>query len=231
MGEPPHGAPAEPQPQGPERLQARLAALRRDGAWRLDPARFHYLEALARRLAGQPPAVQRLLQDSLQAALADYAQRLAQASPDVMAAVARPPGARSAQPRSDAAGTPLAQLNRYIRAARPAEAEDVAIDAGEGRAELPSVRRFRQSWSRRHAQDQVQRAAARRPANAGPLNSHMLVLQSLDLMRELSPDYLGRFLSQVESLQWLERARELHPPAQAKAGKPAKPPRRAPKKK
>jgi hypothetical protein len=50
-------------------------------------------------------------------------------------------------------------------------------------------------------------------------------------MRELSPDYLRRFLSQVESLQWLERARELHVPAQAKPGKPAKPPRRASKKK
>jgi hypothetical protein len=47
---------------------------------------------------------------------------------------------------------------------------------------------------------------SRRPANAGPLNSHNLVLQSLDMMRGVSTDYLRRFIAHVETLQWLEEA-------------------------
>jgi hypothetical protein len=44
------------------------------------------------------------------------------------------------------------------------------------------------------------------PKNAGPLNSHHLVHQSLTLMRELSPEYLTQFVSYVETLSWLDRA-------------------------
>jgi hypothetical protein len=60
----------------------------------------------------------------------------------------------------------------------------------------------------------------RKPANAGPLNSHALVLQVLSLMRDLSPEYLRRFVGTVETLQWLERAgdklpRETRKPASA----------------
>ena len=47
---------------------------------------------------------------------------------------------------------------------------------------------------------------------------------ALARMRELSPDYLRRFLAYAESLQWLEQAREQLPKPQAKA---ARPPRRA----
>jgi hypothetical protein len=32
------------------------------------------------------------------------------------------------------------------------------------------------------------------------------VLRTLGLLRDLSPDYLRRFLSHVETLQWLEQA-------------------------
>ena len=44
------------------------------------------------------------------------------------------------------------------------------------------------------------------PENAGPLNSHQLVHRALVLMRELSPEYLHRFMSHVEALLWLDRA-------------------------
>jgi hypothetical protein len=52
----------------------------------------------------------------------------------------------------------------------------------------------------------VVQATHRAPENAGPLNSHMLVLRTLGLMRELSPHYLRRFLSHTETLLWLEQA-------------------------
>lgn len=203
-------------------LQARLEVLRSQGAWRLDPARFHTLEALSRRLPGQPPPVRQLLQDKLRTGLADYAQRLALAPP-------RAPRARPAAPAAPA--SPLAQLTQHLREAAGHVQATALPDDMHARDELASVRRFRRTWSHTRSQEQVTQAVARKPANAGPLNSHVLVLQSLDLMRALSPDYLRRFLLQVESLQWLEQAGEKYPRKQAKAAatapsaKPARKPR------
>ena len=119
--------------------------------------------------------------------------------------------------RAGAAESPLARLNRAILAER---AQRAAADEHPGEPdELASVRRFRHTWTSLRIQDQVDEAVARKPANAGPLNSHMLVLQALDLMRELSPGYLERFLVHVETLQWLEKAAETRPDS---PGKPAK---------
>ncbi|MDB5751230.1 MAG: hypothetical protein JWP65_1651 [Ramlibacter sp.] len=166
-------------------LQARIAALRDAGGGRFDPVRFRFLEVLAQRAAVQPERVRRILQDRLLAGLDDYL-------------------ARMEQPRQVAAGAPvaatclpLAQLNAHIR--RAAGAADGTSD------ELPSVRRFRRAWSAGRVQDQLELAVSRKPANAGPLNSHALVLESLALMEQLSPAYLGRFMAQVEALQWLEQ--------------------------
>ena len=69
---------------------------------------------------------------------------------------------------------------------------------------------------------EVEHAVARGPAQAGPLNSHALVLRSLERLRELSPAYLRRFLGHVETLQWLQDARALAAPAKAAPRKRAK---------
>jgi hypothetical protein len=192
-------------------LQATLAAWRSAGAWRLDPARFHALEALARRLPGQPEPVRRLLQSKLQAAVSAYAARVATAGPPAPAAPRRAPAAPGC--------VPLAQLNAYIRTLRPVAPATPAPHGAEEPNELASVRRFRRAWSSSRTQDQLEQAVSRQPANAGPLNSHRLVLQSLALMGEVSTDYLRRFLLHVEALQWLERAADLPRPAQARSAK------------
>jgi hypothetical protein len=51
----------------------------------------------------------------------------------------------------------------------------------------------------------VTQALDQAPKNAGPINSHRLVLQSLALMREISPDYLNRFTSYVDALLCLDQ--------------------------
>ena len=218
--------------------QAQLQAWRREGAWRADPARFHYLEALAQRLQAQGAAVRAQLQDQLHAGLIDYAQRLAQAR-EVVATEAAPLLAhkptlgrqlRSLQAVGDVPGlkrlasqttaqvncASLAQLNAALAQASPTlrEAQAAGTDAAAvaGREELSAVRRFRRVWASGRSQDQLARASTRKPLNAGPLNSHALVLQALDLMQELSPDYLRHFLLHVESLQWLQAVRDAPPP-------------------
>lgn len=227
--------------------QAQLQAWRREGAWRADPARFHYLEALAQRLPAQGEGVRQQLQAKLHAGLIDYAQRLAHAreavARDAAPLLAHKPALgrqlRSLQAVGDvpalkrlaaqATGVvdcaPLAQLNAALAHSSPTlrEAQATGTDAAAvaGREELSAVRRFRRVWASGRSQDQLARASARKPVNAGPLNSHALVLQALDLMQELSPDYLRHFLLHVESLQWLQAVRDAPAPVE-KGGKVSK---------
>ncbi len=66
------------------------------------------------------------------------------------------------------------------------------------------MRQFRQQLGKISVQKQVNQAIAQAPQNAGPINSHMLVLRSLSLMRDISPDYLSRFMGYVDTLLSLE---------------------------
>lgn len=176
---------------------AALDALRRSGAADRDPVRFRTLEALARRLQEQPAPVRRLLQARLEAGLAELAQHAA-------------PAVARKTPRHATAASPLAQLN--------ADLQERIGNADE----LRSARRFRVAWERTRSLDQVEHAVARGPAQAGPLNSHALVLRSLERLRELSPAYLRRFLGHVQTLQWLEDARTAAAPAKAAPRRRAK---------
>ncbi len=149
--------------------------------------RAHHVEALTRRLQTAPEAVQRVLRHRL--------QQLSAAEGDEPAVAESAPLKRPrAQPPKPA--TPLAQLNQYI-----------ATATGSGdRRELRSAQAFRETWSRICAEDEVTEAVQRGPDNAGPLNSHMLVLRTLGLLRELSPDYLRRFMAHADTLLWLDQA-------------------------
>jgi Protein of unknown function (DUF2894) len=121
----------------------------------------------------------------------------------------------------------LAVLNAHIAQANQAAAGGTPSSGGRW-PDLRSAQRFRETWERLGAEEAVVRATHRAPENAGPLNSHMLVLRTLGLMSELSPHYLRRFLSQTETLLWLEQAQgQLKAPAgkgkvAAKAGARAK---------
>ena len=179
-----------------------LESLRAEGVQHHDPVRFRYLEVLAGRLPAQPPAVRQVLAGRLHAALADYAARARAAAP------VPPP----ATPRAKAPSA-LEALNRDLAARARADADaDVEADAdalmlhGPSISDLQSVRRFGEVWAEIAAEQQVAQAITRGPENAGPLNPHRLVLRSLALMQSLSPDYLRHFLSQMDSLLWLEQA-------------------------
>lgn len=163
--------------------------------------RAHYREALLRRMQTAPEAVQRVLREKL--------PPLPDAAHDRVEAPPAEPRRRRAPPAAKVL-TPLAGLNQHIATAtgQPAAA----------RAELRSAQAFREIWSRIHAEDEVAQAVQRGPENAGPLNSHMLVLRTLGLLRELSPDYLRRFMAHADTLLWLDDASaRLKQPAPAKA--------------
>ena len=207
----------------PGTVQAMLAALRAAGAWRADPMRFRALEKLAERMDGQPDPVKRQLQSRLLAALEKLAAlssittaAIAGASNRVIAGSTRHPGPQGAQ-SSDAA--PAGAAPPLPLAALRALSHRPGATPPNARRELASVRRFRQAWIGLHAADRVDQALARRPRNAGPLNSHALVLQTLATLQAISPGYVRRFVDLVETLDWLERAGER--PAGSTRRKPA----------
>ena len=203
------------QHNAPPPRQARLDALRQ-AAQRGDPVRLHYVDVLSQRIATAPEAVRRVLETRLDTALTDLEQRLCQ------------PQAPAREQAAHLSAAPLVALNQYIRGLKQQDdghASGPGLESGLGRGltgntetrtEMASVHRFREAWSRIAAEDQVIEAVERGPANAGPLNSHMLVLRTLALLRKQSPDYLRRFLSHVETLQWLEQASQNLTPVKAK---------------
>ena len=62
---------------------------------------------------------------------------------------------------------------------------------------------FRSTWARLSATQRLTQSRASVPENAGPFNSNYLLHQALQLMQDVSPEYLAHFTAQVDALLWL----------------------------
>lgn len=169
-------------------MDTRLGAWRERGAHRLDPVRFHFIETLARRAADHSGDARRILDEKVAALLAAYSEDLE-----------KTPDAEAVAPESPARG-PLAELTGHLAQHASSERMDPATN------ELKVLQFFRSTWSKLSAERRLTQSLAKLPQNAGPLNSHNLVHQSLTLMRKLSPEYLNRFVSYVDALLWVDHA-------------------------
>ena len=201
-----------------------------------DPVRWRYIAALARRSQQHHGEVRRLLDGKLAAAQADYRQRFEQTRSAARVTVERLceryPDAADELRRLLASGdfgalkrfaaalenrhSPLAELTGYLAQLSPDDG-----DEQQTKGELKAIRQFRRTWSALAVDKQLAQAIEQAPDNAGPLNSQRLVLRSLALMREISPDYLRRFMSYADALLWLDQAAIKDKPA-AKKSAPAK---------
>jgi hypothetical protein len=168
-------------------LQAEGTAWAAEAAQR-DPVGWHYILVLAERTRSQTGPAQALLQAKLSAAVAQLQVRLA-----------APQNPNTLPSRSTA--SPLSVLLKDMAAPT---AERPLSPSGHGRMDNPRVAQFRQQLGKISVQKQVTQAIAQAPQNAGPINSHMLMLRSLGLMRDLSPDYLNRFMGYVDTLLFLD---------------------------
>jgi hypothetical protein len=83
--------------------------------------------------------------------------------------------------------------------------------------ELKTVRESRATWARMSVDKQLALAMKQAPANAGPINSHMLVLRSLAMMQGISPDYLSRMVTYVDTLLSLDPGEPVVPVKRKKA--------------
>ncbi|WP_229758312.1 DUF2894 domain-containing protein [Paraburkholderia caffeinilytica] len=190
--------------------RATLDAWRERGADRLDPIRFHFIEALDRRAAGHSGEARRLLDERLFSLIEAYAGDLEQAASRAADADADAGNdtTTTASATEPARGT-LAGLIDYIDSHAPADGDGPTTHTDTPRPssypELEVLDYFRQTWSKVRSEKQLRQSLKKAPGNAGPLNSSSLVHRSLSLMRELSPGYLQQFLSYVDALSWMEQ--------------------------
>lgn len=225
-------------------FNALIASLRAAGAARFDPVRLHYIETLARHAMAYQGSARRMLDARLAQALAAFKERFERAQSDAGEAVAgsvqQYPHAASDLQRLFAAGdfsglqrlvatlkareqcASLGALVRELEQASPGNADARPEENAGSRSELKAIRHFRNTWSKLSVDKQVARALEQAPKNAGPINSHMLVLRSLALMRDISPDYLNRFMSYADTLLCLDQG-EGEKPGNPKKEKTANP--------
>ncbi|KVC16212.1 hypothetical protein WI69_19865 [Burkholderia diffusa] len=194
-------------------VRATLDAWREQGADRLDPVRFHRLDALEKRAAALDGDARALLDARLETLLEGFAQIVSRAGET--AAASEKAEANAPAPARGLLGGLVEQL------ARDAQADRRGIDPD-------LIDYFRAMWSKVRTEQQYRQSLDQVPRNAGPLNSNSLVHRSLATMRELSPEYLQQFLSYVDALAWLEDlagggAQPEKEAPRAKAAKPAKP--------
>jgi hypothetical protein len=168
----------------------------------LDPVGWHYTEQLSQRASEATGLTRDLLLAKREKALSEMNARW-DAKLDAKK-LSGEPGA--------ALPSPLSQLLQEMTPASGETRPHKSSIPNAWRAESPRIQQFRKQLGQISVQKQVSQAMAQAPQNAGPINSHMLVLRSLGLMREASPDYLGRFMVYLDTLLCLDA-----PKAQFKA--------------
>ncbi|WP_225043048.1 DUF2894 domain-containing protein [Xanthomonas campestris] len=198
--------------------QAQLEQWRAQGADQRDPVRFHLMQTLQARAATQPPAVRQVLEDKLAALVTAYAQALqpAQVS-EAIPAPAEPaaaPKSRARNKRSAAPAPAPVSARQALSALLTQMAGHTALlsDSSTGNAahapqfpELPALDDFRRTWATVRTASQVRQSLQDAPADAGPLNSSVLVHRCISLMRAQAPGYLQHFLAYVDALSWMEQ--------------------------
>lgn len=215
-----------PEASSPDN-ETMIALLRTLGAAQFDPVRFRYIEVLAKRADAYQGSVRCMLDNKLSQVLATFKDRLEMTRREAGETVARSaerfPHASDELQRLLAAGDVKGMRRLAAELERPGNGASLgslvhrleqAIPQEPGarsgvnpgsRSELKTIRNFRRTWSKLSVDNQVTKALKHAPKNAGPINSHMLVLRSLAMMRDISPDYLNRFISYAETLLCLDQ--------------------------
>ncbi len=235
-----------------------LAGVRDAGGERFDAAGWHYLDMLARSAAAHEGSVRRMLEAKLERALAAFAERFTHArsaAAELFAAASKKhPQAVDELQQLFAVGdfrglrqlsatlearehcTGLAELVSRLEHGAASAPEHLPAHHATSRAtaarpptlELKTIRESRATWAKMSVDKQLAQAMKQAPVNAGPINSHMLVLRSLAMMQAISPEYLSSMVTYADTLLFLDPGEVVVPVKRkkavaAKAGKSTKP--------
>ncbi|CAA0101906.1 Uncharacterised protein [Halioglobus japonicus] len=214
---------------GKDAVLTTLATLEASGAARFDPVQFRYIQSIAQRSLQQDGAVADLLAEKAHQALKTYESSWADQYAEMASLVEKTAAQQPALTEQLANLLEAGDFSAVKRLARRRQTPDktdsfpgltqlLQTNADDDGAlptdsqELKSVRYFRDALQRQHADRLVSHALMDAPEDAGPLNPQKLALQSLSIMREISPAYLGHFVSYLDTLFWLEKL-DAMPPA------------------
>jgi len=113
------------------------------------------------------------------------------------------------QPPSEG-GQPLLSLDDILRQQEFDALQSATDTAANPRpaGELKAARRLRASLKKRSGDKLVAQTLSDIPQDSGPLNPQRLVIHSLETMRELSPQYLNRYVDYMATLLWLQQSAE-----------------------
>ncbi|MCG8392530.1 MAG: DUF2894 domain-containing protein [Pseudomonadales bacterium] len=182
-----------------ERLAASLAAFQQD----MDHQRQQAQQALADREAPAPELEARLENGEFAAVLRQL-RRPATPLADTFAPLHACYNQQGPSEQEDAERDPLSALLRsQEQSLLPKDAPEPPT--GPARRELKALRQVRANQQKQRKTRRIDDAITRTPSDAGPLNSHRLVTRAIATLRELSPAYLDRFVSHVDTLMWLEK--------------------------
>ncbi|MBD9477517.1 DUF2894 domain-containing protein [Pseudoxanthomonas sp. PXM02] len=173
-------------------VPAQLQAWRARGADRMDPLRFAFIDALAARAHAHAGEARRLLDARLSGLIALYADDLARWTPRTSTSTGSPAALlRTLTTEMQARASTAATLTTAL-----------AASAGHAPAVLEEARRV---WTQVRTDSQLRASLHDLPADAGPLNSGMLVHRALHVMRDVAPGYLQHFIAYADTLSSLER--------------------------
>lgn len=221
-------------------LQQELSTLREVGGDRFDPTRFRFIESLLERAVHARAPVQVILQNKAFTALSAYradqqssAEKVAcKPSAAYANTIAKIIELRQVLDQKQAPLNATASaLERQLQ-----EQENQSLAGAQYAAEallesqnevtataqkpLKASQKMQVFQQRRSIERRVEIAIQQGPKSPGPLNPQMLALKSLTAMRDLSPQYLNRYVNYLDALFWIERAAER--PESAKPAKKAK---------
>lgn len=192
-------------------LHPQLESLRNSGADQMDPARFRYLEALARRL--ETKGLQRTRHwQKLEREVADYKTRFDALQPSSQATEPPAPSPLSEllnrlnQTPTAVQIQPRSTLEKLVFG-MPEESSTASQQASSTSSRQPLKAMTRASADRgeQALQGRVRNAIEQAPEDAGPMNAHRLVSLAMAEMQKLSPDYLNRLVKYTDTLMALEK--------------------------
>jgi len=187
----------------------------------VDPVRLRYIESLLLKAEKSAGALAPVLEGRVREAISDFRDGVSHRR---RAAGDAGPGRRqcsgisqlvqllntqrdeSHDPRDGSLDDALRQQELELVAAIAAEADVPPMAGTSGQDVLRAARSLQRAMVRLNADRAVAQAMADVPPEAGPLNPQRLAARSLHTMKELSPHYLGRFVSYIDTLFWLEQA-------------------------
>jgi len=100
----------------------------------------------------------------------------------------------------------LLQSEMYAASPNPSSSQSAEPETSDGPLKsLKASQTMRVHQQRRAVEKRVELAIAEGPESPGPLNPQMLAIKALTMMRELSPQYLNRYVSYLDTLFWVEQ--------------------------